>query len=248
MNSEAITESWILSSTPDDSRGLGQFLLSLMLGTGFTLCLFLGIAHFEKKAPEQLAPELNDLRLAVLPIEPPPLPATTTEAAPEYLPMAGFELSPSESPVKIAVSPPSLMSILPEDLSKAPPANAQVNLRLTDFKPRMDLLEDSQHIFQRSEVDRVPAVLDRPNPRVSSRIRDNAQILRVTLMVVIGTNGEIGKVRLTKSSGNPEFDALMAEAIKEWIFSPAIKGGRKVRCLIEQKISVQWKEGNPFQL
>ena len=65
-------------------------------------------------------------------------------------------------------------------------------------------------------------------------------------MVIIGTNGEVGKVRLTQSSGKPEFDNLMIEAIKDWVFSPAIKGGKKVRCLIEQKISVQWKTDDPF--
>jgi len=247
MNSKAMTENWILLSAPDESRGWAQGALSLLLGAGFTLGLFMGIAHFERGAPDQPAPALDDLRIAVLPVQPPPLPVTPTEPQPDFMPMAGFELSPSESSVKIAVSPPSLTSILPEDLSKAPPANAQISLRLLDFKPTMSLPNDTQHVYQRSEVDRAPAVLDRPNPRVSSRIRDNAEVLRVTLMVVIGTNGEVGKVRLTQGSGNEEFDALMIEAIKQWVFSPAMKNGKKVRCLIEQKISVHWKAGNPFQ-
>ncbi len=247
MSSKTITADWTLTAATDEGGGVGHSVLSLLLGTGFTLGLFLGIAHYEKAAPESLPPDLDDLRVAMLPIEPPPLPVTPVQAEPDFTPMAGFELSPSESPVKIAVSPPNLTAILPEDLSKAPPANAQVNLRLTDFKPRMTFLDDSQHVYQRSEVDRAPAVLERPNPQVSSRVRDNARLLRVTLVVVIGTNGEVGNIRLTKSSGNPQFDDLMLEYIKAWVFSPAMKGGKKVRCLIEQAITVQWQAGSRFE-
>ena len=245
MNSHIMTDTWIPSAAAETS-GAGQNALSLFLGTGFTLGLFLGIAHYEKTAPSSPPPELDDLRVAVLPVQPPPLPVTPIESVPDFTPMAGFELSPSESTVKIAVSPPNLTAILPEDLSKAPPANAQVNLRLTDFKPKMSFFDDSQHVYQRSEVDRAPAVLERPNPQVSSRIRDNAAVLRVTMVVVIDTSGAVGTIRLTKGSGNPRFDDLMLEYIREWVFSPALKGGKKVRCLIEQAITVQWRAGSPF--
>jgi hypothetical protein len=39
---------------------------------------------------------------------------------------------------------------------------------------------------------------------------------------------------------------LMMEAITEWVFSPAVKNGRNVRCLIEQGITVQWSAGSVF--
>jgi TonB family protein len=248
MNSKTIAKTWIISSATDDRGGLGQNALSLLLGAGFTLGLFLGIAHYEKSAPARPPAELDDLRVVVLPVQPPPLPVTPTDAVPDFTPMAGFKLAPSDSPIKIAVSPPEFLAILPEDLSKAPPANAQTNLRLADFKPKMNFLEDAQHIYQRSEVDRAPAVLERSNPQVSSRIRDDAMVLHVTLVVVIDTSGAAGMVRLTKGSGNPQFDDLMVEYIKEWVFSPAMKGGKKVRCLIEQRITVQWKAGSPFHI
>ncbi len=247
MNSKAMTDPLLLSSAPDEGSPLGQNALSLLLGTGFTLGLFLAIAHYEHAAPPRPPPDLDDLRIAVLPVQPPPMPVTPTEAVTEFAPIAGFELSPSDSPVKIAVSPPNLAAILPEDLSKAPPANARFSLRLSDFKPKISFLEETQHVYQRSEVDRAPAVLDRPTPQVPSRVRDNALVLRVTLVVVININGEVGHIRLTKSSGNPQFDELMVGYIKEWVFSPAMKGGRKVRCLIEQGITIQWKAGSLFQ-
>ncbi len=246
MSPKAMTDAWQLSSAPDETGDLGLNLLSLLLGTGFTLGLLLGIAHFEHAAPPRPPADLDDLRIAVLPVQPPPAPVAPTETTTEFTPVAGFVLAPSDSAVKIAVSPPELAAILPADLSRVPPPNAQFDLRLTDFKPKMSVLEETQHVYQRSEVDRPPAVLDRPSPQVPSRVRDNASVLRVTLLVVIETTGGVGNVRVTKTSGNEQFDALMATAIREWVFSPALKGGRKVRCLIEQGITVQWSAGSPF--
>jgi TonB family protein len=246
MNRQATVETWALPAGADEG-GFKRNALSLVLGVGVTLALFLGIAHYERGAPANPPVEVDDLRVAVMPVSPPPVPVPPVETQPQAAPLAGFEYSPTDSPVSIAVSPPDLDRLLPEDLSKAPPVTAQFNLRLADLRPKMDLLNDAQHIYQKGEVDRPPNVLSRTNPQVSSRVRDNADVLRVTLLVVIDTEGEAGNVRMTKSSGNPEFDAIMAEYIRSWVFSPAIKGGRKVRCMIEQRITIQWKSGSPFQ-
>ena len=242
----ATVESWLLPADVDEG-GWGRTTLSLLLGTGFTLALFLGIAHYEKAAPPSPSRDLDDLRVAVMPVTPPPVPVTPTETMPDVVPMLGFEYSPADSPVSLAVSPPDLAQLLPEDLSKAPPVGAQFNLRLADFKPSLSHVQDTQYIYQRSEVDQPPAVLERPGPHVSSRVRDNAPELHVRLLVVIDPNGVAGNIRLTKSSGNREFDALMVEYIKEWVFSPAMKGGKRVRCLIEQGITIQWRKGSPFE-
>ena len=248
MRTAAVALAWTQASAPESGGGAGLRALSLLLGSGFTLVLFWGIAHYEKAAPAEAPAALDDLRVSVLPVQPPPLPVKPPEMVAEALPMAGFELAPSNSPVKIAVSPPDLAALLPEDLSKAPPAEARLALRLTDFKPKMDYFNDTQHIYQHNEVDRAPTVLERPTKYVSDRVRDNAPQLRVTLLVVIDAYGAASQVRLARSSGNPPFDDLMIESIKEWVFTPALKGGRKVRCLIEQGITVRWSSTSRFQL
>ena len=245
MNPVADAPTWSLSA-PVRGAGTGERIAGLILGVGFTLGLFLGIAHYELGKPVPPPPDLDDLHSVLMLAEPPPVPVKPTEAVPDVTPMAGFELAPAQSPVTIAVSPPDLSAILPEDLSKAPLASAQLGPSLSDFKPKTDLAYDSQHVYQKSEVDRPPKVLERPTPQISSRVRDNANALRVTLVVVIDANGTVGRIRLTKSSGNPEFDQLIIESLKEWIFSPAMKGGRNVRCLIEQGITVQWSGGSVF--
>lgn len=232
---------------PDVTARLGQRLLALFMGAGFTLLLFLGIARYEKEKPGQPAPKFEDLQLTALPIEPPPpltVPSRETEAAPT----PGFEFSPSQSPVKVAVSPPSLAEILPEDMSRAPQANVRLGPVPADLKPRLGFLFNPEHIYQKSEVDRPPEILERPMPQVSSRIRDNADSLKVRLVAIIGADGSVGHVRLLKSSGNDDFDKVMEEFIKDWVFSPAMKGGKKVRCMIEQAITVQWTAGSPFTL
>lgn len=247
MNPPAIITGWSLSA-PVRGAGIGERIAGLLLGVGFTLGLFIGIAHYELGQPAQPPAALDDLHATMALVEPPPLPVKPTETVPDMTPMAGFELSPAASPVTIAVSPPDLAAILPEDLSKAPPANAQIGLLLTDFKPKMELAYDSQHIYQKSEVDRPPKILERPNPQVSSRVRNDAAALRVSLIAVINADGAVGNIQLVKSSGNVEFDKLIIESLKEWVFSPAMKGGKNVRCLIEQGITVQWSNGSVFHL
>jgi len=54
-------------------------------------------------------------------------------------------------------------------------------------------------------------------------------------------------VSLARSSDKPRFDELMSKKLQEWKFFPAIKDGRKVRCLAEQTITVRWSSGSPFE-
>jgi TonB family protein len=69
----------------------------------------------------------------------------------------------------------------------------------------------------------------------------------VTLLFVVDANGAAGNVRVVKTSGNPEFDALIIENVKEWEFSPAIKKNKRVKCLVQQPVVVKWSSGSPFR-
>jgi len=228
--------------------GAGRSVLSLFLGGAFTLGLFWSIAHYETAAPESPPAELDDLRISVLPVQPPPLPAAAPAATtPEVTPMAGFDYAPSESAVKLAVSPPSAENLLPEELSKAPSPGASFDLRPTDFRPKMDFSSDPQHIFEKSEVDEIPRVLDRGYPRVSSRVRNNADQLQVKLLCVVETSGVVTHVQLVGSSGNARFDDVMVDYLQGWVFSPGMKHGKKVRTKLMQPITVKWGAGSPFQ-
>jgi len=148
--------------------------------------------------------------------------------------------------VRISVSPPDLDSVLPEDLSRAPHVDARIG-PLRNFGPRIDFASDPKHVFESSEVDQVPRVLFREPPEVPGYIAKDADMLATTLMAIIDADGSIGSVRIARSSGNARFDAITAKNIMEWGFSPAMKGGKRVRCLIEQDIIVRFKPESPFE-
>lgn len=247
---DAITTpgTWVLAS-PVRGPSIGQRIIGLLLGAGFTFGLFLGIAHFERTAEAAPPRELDDLRIATVHFEPPPKTAAPVESSAQANPQPGFDLAPAESPIKVAVGIPDFSTLLPDDRSKAPTAPAVLAPRLGEFKPKSELQFDAQHIYQKSEVDRPPTVLDRPTPSISDRVREGAASLRVTLILVIDAKGVPGHIRLTKSSGNSKFDSLMLQSIEQWVFLPALKGGKKVRCMIEQGITVNWSEsGSPFEM
>jgi TonB family protein len=220
-------------------------VLSVLMGAGFTLVLFTGIALYETKAPKGQPQDSDELHVALIPFEPPPPPAVKPESDPDTTPMVGFKLSASDSAVRISVSPPDLDSILPEDLSKAPHVDARIG-PLRNFGSKINFSTDPKHVFESSEVDQVPNVLFREPPEVPNDIAGNAAMLVTTLMAIVDADGSIGSVRVARSSGNPKFDTLMVKNIKEWGFSPAMKAGKRVRCLIEQDIIVRFRPESPF--
>lgn len=229
--------------TTQESFTLTQRTLGVACGTVFSLALFLGIAHFKPGAEPSAADPVDDLQVVVLP-EPPPPPPRAAPKEPETTAAlaTGFDFSPSDSAVKIAASP-SALAPPPEALSLPPPPAVTIT---APPRAALSLAFDPRRIFQRSEVDQRPFVVERSNPYVPRTVRGSADSLSVTLLCVINADGTVGSVNLARSSGKPRFDELMAEELREWKFFPAIKDGRKVRCLAEQPITIRWASGSPF--
>lgn len=221
--------------------------ICLLLGAGATLALFLGVAHFA--ALDEPAPEADfaDLRAMSLPMEaPPPRPTETPPVAVAATPFAGLEVGASDSSVRIAVVPPDLSQLLPVTTT-APAAKIEPAQLYTDFKPRADLEGDFSRIFQQHEVDQRPVVVSRPKPYIPPVVRGNAKTLRISVLILIDTRGAVGNVRVLEGSGNEHFDKILLYDISHsWIFSPAMKKGRKVRCLVQQNVRIVWEGGSPF--
>jgi TonB family protein len=232
-----------------DASSPAQTALSVVLGAGFTLALFMGMAHFS--IIRQVAPQaaIEDLRSVALPFEPPPpLPASPAEQEPvPEMAVTGFDFSPSDSPVKIAVSPPSFNDLVTSN-EVAPPANIRIGQLNGEFKPRIGLAVSPQHVYQRTEVDNPPVVLFRAVPPISQRLFGDSAELRITLLFVVEPDGAITNVRVAKSSGIPDVDTIVTENVQhEWGFAPATKKGRKVRCLLEQLFRIQLPRASHFQ-
>jgi TonB family protein len=235
----------------NDAGNAAHNALSVLMGAGFTLLLFWGVAHYARVAPSHPPVEIDDLRAVALPIQPPPPPSAVqpeTEPSVATVTMVDFAPGPSDSPVKIAITLPSLDSFLPPTRLVLP-AMLQVGQLYGEFKPRTDLSVDTQRVFQQSEVDSIPTALYRPPPPITRRHFKDADRLRVTLLFVVEANGTITNVRVAKSSENPEVDAIVAETVQnEWGFAPAIKRGKKVRCLLQQPFTIMLPAASPFVL
>ena len=220
-------------------------VFSVLVGAGFTLGLFLALAYFEHRGVSQPAPVIEELRPVSIPFDTPPPPVTQTVPEPVSTAVTGIEVAAAaDSPVRIAVSVPILEN-LPVPL--APPARIQTSALYTDFKPKMDLMTESQHVFQQSEVDQRPTVLVNTSPRVPSLVRNRAAFLRVVLLMVIDAKGAVSSVRMLNTSGNEAFDQIVVSCVQdEWVFSPAVRKGKKVKCLVQRSITVKWST-SPFE-
>ena len=65
-----------------DPGNPAQTFLCVVLGSAFTLGLFMGMAHFGRTVPASPPSEIEDLRVVALPFEPPPPPTAPAEPAP----------------------------------------------------------------------------------------------------------------------------------------------------------------------
>ncbi len=228
---------------------LADEALCLALGSGLTLGIFLCVAHFERSKPVAPATEIEDARVVSAIAEPPP-PKVEVHQDPVSVssPLTGLEIGASDSPVRLAVVPPDLDKIIPPtDLP--PKATIQFSQVFSDLKPKAGPLGDIQHIYQQSEVDQVPTALVKTIARVSRNARDNADSLRVTMLLVIDTEGAVASIRVLKPSGNKAFDSIVLECVRdEWVFSPAVRKGHKVKCMVQQLVWYKWTEGSKFTL
>lgn len=215
--------------------------LSLVLGAAVTVLLFLGVVRFDSSEPARVDNGFSDLRIVSLPPEAaPPRQEETPPVPAAAVPFSGIEVAPSESALHITVVPPDLAALVPES-ARAPVARIEAARLYTDFKPRPELRGDLARVYQAAEVDQLPAVIYRPKPSVPSIVRSGVDSLRINLLIVIDANGAVTSVRILESSGNKYFDDIIVDDLQHsWVFSPAVKNSRKVRCMVRQSVRVEW--------
>ena len=145
-------------------------------------------------------------------------------------------------------APPDLAKIIPAT-DIPPKAEIQISQLYADMKPRSGMLGGPDRVFKPSEVDRAPAAVIKTIAHIPHRTRQDADELRATLELVIDGKGEVASVRVLRSSGNAEFDEIVSKCVrKEWVFSPAIKNGKNVKCLVDQLVWYKWTSASPFKI
>jgi TonB family protein len=246
---KAIAGSQSILARRSGAANLADEVLCLLLGSALTLGLFIGVAHFEDVKAVAPPPEIEDLRTAPAVFEPPPPRAEERpEQAEVVAPLTGLEIGASDSPVRLSVVPPDLDKIIPP--TDIPPrATIQFGQLLSDLKPKSGPSGEFQRIYQQNEVDQPPAAVIKTIANISRRIREDSSSLRVTLVLVVDTQGAVTSIRVLRTSGNRAFDSIVLECVRdEWVFSPAVKKGRKVRCMVQQLVWYKWPEGSKFSI
>lgn len=204
------------------------------------------------RAPREAGPatEIYTAHLVTLPFDEPP-PPPREQAPPVPGPIVG--------PMRMEIAPEAVSAVhiqvpeipLLDNETQPPPARAVVAARFDLAKSiaRPVDVEDlsARRIFSRNEVDQRPMVVYRATPKFSGQRVAKMATPSVVLLLVVNTDGSVGDVRVMRGSGEEDFDQTMIDTIREWRFSPAILKGRKVRCWVEQRVSVKLSGANPFE-
>jgi TonB family protein len=226
-------------------ESLVEEVVCLALGALVTLGLFLGLSHFQREVPPAPPVAVEDLRAVSIPLEPPPPPPNPAYQNESPAPLAfstGLEASPADSPVKIAVGPLAFdLPAIPVDV----PADVHIARVYPEFKPGADLSVSEQHIYQEVDVDQLPRATKRSLQFIPPALRVNLTQIRVVLLILMERNGKAGSVRIVKSCGVPALDQIVVRSVREdWEFSPAVKRGKPVRCLVQQAILIKMLPGS----
>jgi TonB family C-terminal domain len=234
-----------------EPQGWLEGAVALLLGTAFTGALIFTLARIAASAPPQPAVEIEEIRRVTLPLDPPPpappLPQPVEPAT--DLPFSGLEIGASDSPVRIAVIPPDLETVVPT--AAYVPARVELGTLHTELRPRIDIDANVRRVYQESEVDQKPRALIRTAPTIPAAVQGGAASLRVSLVLLIDEKGKVNHARVLESSGRPAFDEIVARCIvNEWRFTPAVRRGKNVKVLAAQGFRVNFGGGGgtPFSL
>jgi protein TonB len=94
-------------------------------------------------------------------------------------------------------------------------------------------LEDA---FSLAEIDQKPRAVFQASPIYPSSMRTTEGL--VTILCIVDSSGKVTTPRIEKAS-HPDFEKPAIDAVKQWKFEPAVKGGKRVACKI--RIPIRFK-------
>lgn len=100
--------------------------------------------------------------------------------------------------------------------------------------------QEFQGAFSLSEIDQRPRPVHQVAGVYPSEMRAKNIEGSVTLIFIVDETGRVANPRVEKSS-HPEFDLPALDAVRQWKFEPAIKGGQRVSCRMRVPIRFQSK-------
>ncbi|MEE2904329.1 MAG: energy transducer TonB [Myxococcota bacterium] len=140
----------------------------------------------------------------------------------------------------------------PRSTPKAPPPQIASNLSGVDFSALgvgdVDLGDASSNLLGGAEstkdlvmteasVDSPPRRLESRAPKYPARARAKGIEGKVTLSLLIGTNGQVAKVRVLDAEPAGVFEDAAKDAVMAWRFDPATYRGQTVKIWAEQVVN-----------
>lgn len=92
--------------------------------------------------------------------------------------------------------------------------------------------------FSLGEIDQKPRAIFQAAPVFPNELRGKKLEGVVTVLFVVDQTGKVAQPRVEKSS-HPAFEKPALDAVKQWKFEPAIKGGQRVPCKMRVPIRFQ---------
>lgn len=87
-----------------------------------------------------------------------------------------------------------------------------------------------------------PVPLEAPLPAYPASARQAERSGKVALLIRVGEKGEVEEAQIRQSSGDAQLDASALQAVKNWRFSPARRGGKAVSAQVSLKVGYQLSE------
>jgi len=98
--------------------------------------------------------------------------------------------------------------------------------------------EKGEGVFSMAEIDQPPRAVNQIAPQFPSEMRGKKIEGVVTFIFVVDASGKVTSPRVEKSS-HPAFEKPALDALKQWRFDPAVKGGKRVRSKMRETIRFQ---------
>lgn len=96
-------------------------------------------------------------------------------------------------------------------------------------KPGAALESTANQAFDLSEIDQPPREIIKTAPTYPAEMRSKKAEGLVTLIFIVNDLGRVSDPRVV-SSTNPAFEKPALQAVRQWKFEPAVRGGKRVPC------------------
>jgi protein TonB len=100
------------------------------------------------------------------------------------------------------------------------------------------LSEKLENAFSLTEIDQKPKAINQPAPPYPAEMRGKKVEGVVSVIFVVDASGKVTNPKVERST-HAAFDKPALDAVRQWKFEPAIKGGQRVGCRMRVPIRFQ---------